>query len=45
MLERNNYMLNNSSLVIALFNGKPGGTSYTLKKAKEKGLKIVVIKP
>lgn len=45
MLERNNYMLNNSSMVIALFNGQLGGTQYTLKKAKEKGLRVVVIKP
>lgn len=45
MLERNDYMLNNSSMVIALFNGQPGGTKYTLDKAQKKGLKIVVIKP
>lgn len=45
MLERNDYMLNNSSMVIALFNGMPGGTKYTLDQAKEKGLRIVVIKP
>ena len=45
MFERNDYMLNNSSMVIALFNGQPGGTQYTLKKAKEKGLKIEIINP
>ena len=44
MLERNMYMLNNSSQVISLYNGKGGGTLYTLKKAKEIGLKIILIK-
>ncbi len=45
MLERNDYMLNNSSLVIALYDGKGGGTGYTIKKAKEKSLKVEIIKP
>lgn len=45
MLERNNYMINNSSLVIALFDGKYGGTSFTLRKAKDKGLRLEIIKP
>lgn len=45
MLERNDYMLNNSSLVIALYDGKGGGTGYTIKKAKAKGLKIEIISP
>ena len=44
MLERNDYMLNNSSIVIALYNGLSGGTGYTIKKAKEKGLKIEIIR-
>lgn len=38
-------MLNNSSLVIALYNGKGGGTEYTVKKAEEKGLKVIIIGP
>lgn len=45
MLERNDYMLNNSSMVIALYNGKGGGTGYTIKKAKEKGLETIIIEP
>ena len=45
MLERNDYMLNCSSLVFALFDNKPGGTKYTVNKAKQKGLKIELIKP
>lgn len=45
MLERNRYMINNSSLVIALFDGKPGGTKQTIEYAKSQGLKIEIIKP
>ena len=45
MLERNDYMLNNSSLVIALYNGKGGGTGYTVRIAKKKGLETIIIEP
>ena len=45
MLERNDYMVNNSSLVIALYNGQGGGTGYTIRKAKESGVEVVIIKP
>ena len=45
MQERNEYMLKNSSLVIALFNGCAGGTKSTILKAKKMGLKIDVIQP
>ena len=43
MLERNRYMVNNSSLLIALFNGKPGGTKSTIEYAKKQNLRIIVI--
>ena len=43
MLERNRFMINNSSLVIALFNGTNGGTKKTLDYAKERGVKTIVI--
>ncbi len=45
MQERNDYMLNCSSLVFALFDGKPGGTRYTINNAKQKGLKVEIIEP
>ncbi len=45
MHERNDYMLKNSSLIIALYNGTPGGTHYTLTKATKIGLKTEIIKP
>lgn len=43
MMERNRYMVNNSSLMIALFNGTPGGTQQTIDYARQQGLKIVFI--
>lgn len=45
MIERNEYMLNNSSLVIALYNGLAGGTKSTILKAEKMGLKIDIIEP
>ncbi len=45
MLERNEYMINNSSLVIALYNGKGGGTGYTVRRAKERNLELLIIEP
>ncbi len=45
MLERNYYMVNNSSLIIALFNGQSGGTKSTIDYARKQGLEIVIIKP
>ena len=43
MSERNDYMLKNSSKVIALYNGHKGGTKSTISKAKQMGLKIDII--
>lgn len=43
MLERNRFMINNSSLVIALFNGKSGGTKKTLEYAQKQELRVVII--
>lgn len=45
MQERNEYMVNNSSLVISLFDGKPGGTKQTLEHAKNLEKKVIIIKP
>ena len=41
MLLRNNYLIDNCSLLYAYFNGeKRGGTYYTVKKATEQGVCI-----
>ncbi len=41
MIERNKYLVNYSSYCICYFNGAYGGTEFTVKYAKEKGLKII----
>lgn len=41
--ERNMYMLNNSSKVIALYYGLSGGTKSTIEKANKMGLKVILI--
>jgi len=43
MMERNRYMINNSSLVIALFNGSKGGTKRTLEYAKKQGVECIIL--
>lgn len=45
MLERNRYMVNHSSLMIALFNGLSGGTKSTINYAQKQGMEIVIIEP
>lgn len=37
---RNRYMIENSSYLIAYYDGQPGGTSYTVSYAKKRGLQI-----
>ena len=43
MLERNKFMINNSSLLIALFDGISGGTKSTIDYAKKQGLKVIIL--
>ncbi len=45
MNDRNKYMVEKSDVVIAIWNGKPSGTGNTVKFAKEKGCKIMIINP
>ncbi len=45
MQERNKFMVNNSSLVIAFFNGSSGGTKNTIDYALKQGVKVEIIKP
>jgi len=41
LLRRNDYLLEHSHQVIAYFDGQPkGGTYYTCKKAKQKGMEV-----
>jgi uncharacterized phage-like protein YoqJ len=42
LLKRNDYLLANSSLLIAFYNGtKRGGTYYTYRRALRKGMKVI----
>jgi len=45
MQERNKFMVDNSSAIIGLYDGKTGGTQQTLNYAKAQGLKVITIKP
>lgn len=43
MIERNHYMVNNSSVLIAYLGNSTGGTKTTIEYAKQKGLKIIML--
>lgn len=41
---RNEWMVNHSSRVIAVYNGKPGGTKNTIDYAERQGIPVIKIK-
>ena len=41
MLQRNRYMVDASAVLIAAYNGRPGGTRSTLLYAMRQGLQII----
>ena len=43
MMARNRFMVNRSSVLLACYNGEPGGTRNTIFYAKEQGLEIITI--
>lgn len=43
MIQRNRYMVDRSSLLLACFDGRPGGTMSTIVYAERQGLKTVII--
>ncbi len=45
MNERNNYMVNECDVVIAVWNGNPSGTANTIKMAKNAGKKVRIVDP
>lgn len=45
MYKRNKYMVDNSDIVMAVWNGTKSGTGYTVEYAKKKGRKILVFNP
>ncbi len=45
MQKRNEYMVDNSDYVIAVWNGKPSGTGNTVKYAKKKNKVVLLVDP
>ena len=45
MHKRNRYMIDSADIVIAVWNGKPSGTGYTVNYAKEKWKRVYVLNP
>ena len=45
MLRRDRYMADRSAAVLAVFDGTPGGTQYTLNYAMDKKLEIMLLDP
>ena len=45
MVKRNKYMVDNSSVLITVFDGSFGGTMQTVNYAKKQGLEIIEFKP
>lgn len=42
---RNEYMINNSSMLICYYDGRLGGTEYTVDYANKKGVKVINLAP
>ena len=45
MLARDRYLVQHSDCVLAVFNGSPGGTKYTVDCALQAGRRVVRIDP
>ena len=45
MRRRNEYMVDNANMLIAVFDGKPGGTMQTVNYARKQMIKILEISP
>ena len=45
MMKRNRYLVDNSEYILAVFDGKKGGTMSTIEYAKKKKKSIIIINP
>ena len=45
MIKRNRYMVDNSSVLVTVFDGKFGGTMHTIEYAVRKGLHVIELAP
>jgi len=45
MAKRNRYLVDNCDELLAIYDGRPGGTMQTINFAKERGIRVTVIDP
>ena len=43
MMQRNRYMVDHASLLVACFDGRPGGTMNTILYAQRSGVQVIVL--
>lgn len=45
MFRRNCYLVNNADLLLAAYDGQPGGTAMTVEYARENGVRVNLVPP
>ena len=45
MFTRNRYLVNNADVLLAAYDGQPGGTQMTVQYAKQMGIQVCTIPP
>ena len=45
MFARNRYLVDNADMLLAAYDGQPGGTEMTIRYAKQMGIQVCCIKP
>lgn len=45
MQKRNRYMVDTSGLLLAVYDGQPGGTKYTVDYARSQNKKVIILNP
>ena len=45
MFTRNRYLVDNADLLLAAYDGQPGGTEMTMRYARQMGIQVCCIKP
>ena len=43
MMQRNRYMVDHASLLVACFDGRPGGTMNTILYAQRSGVQVIIL--
>ena len=43
MMQRNRYMVDRASLLVACFDGRPGGTMNTILYAQRSGVQVIIL--